>query len=111
MPLAIRVGIRHLHVEVERADVLAQRDEVLASHLLDLLELGPPALLLALALSPAAQPEEEEGHAEQQEQDGREPATSVAAVAARAAAGARIADPPDEVTEHGKGPARGVRLE
>jgi hypothetical protein len=55
--LSLRVRVGHLDVEVERPDVVTQRHEVLARHLLHLVELGLRGLLRAPSLPPAAQRE------------------------------------------------------
>jgi hypothetical protein len=113
--LALRIGVRHLHVQVEGADVVTQRDEVLARDLLHLLELGARVLLLALALTPAAQRDRRDRQAQEQQQEDREasaPAvTGPLASAGAAATRARLADPLDEVGQHGEGPVAGARLE
>ncbi len=102
MLLALGVRVRHLHVEVERADVLAKRHEVVTCHALHLLQLGTRVLGLALALAPPAQGDQGERHTEHQEQEERESATATAtATAAGAAAGARVAHATYEIREDG----------
>jgi hypothetical protein len=95
-----RVRAGHLHVEVERADVVAQRDEVVAGVLAQLLGLG---LLLAAEPPPVAQAEQERAAAEerQQPQGPRAARAGVVVVPLRlAAVGLRLTDEDDELVQH-----------
>ena len=97
--LGLGVHVRHLHVDVERSDVVAERHHVVAR---DLAHLGELGLLLLPALSPAGQAEDGERHGQdQQEQKSHREAAPVAASRSRCLAGARVADPAREVPEHG----------
>jgi hypothetical protein len=110
--LGLPVGVRHLHVEVERANVVAEGDHVVAGDPTHLLELGLQRRLLALSLPPASEGEEGEREAQQQEQQDREAAPSLGgAAAAFGAAGARLPQAAHEVLEHRRSAVAALRLE
>ncbi len=90
------VDARHLDVEVERADVVAERDEVVADVLLELgqLRLDPPA-------SPPAREQQQAAAEREQRQQHRGADAAAALRGTGVAARAQLADPVDEVQQHG----------